>query len=114
MFVLPSLGMLLLFCSFETVLFWKYYKHDTCGTTLCHISNSNAVVSRHVEFPHLVFLPFVVIFKYEDEKFCSAGFWQQNITPKKKFPGTIDISGLRDGVKTGFFSQNKFNVDCCV
>ena len=115
MFVLLSLGTFFLFCSFETVLFWKYYEHDTWGATLCHISNSNAVVSRHVEFPHPVFLPFVVIFKYEDEKFCSAGLWQQNLTPKKQFPGAIDISGLHDVVKTGFFfSQNQFKVDCCV
>ena len=103
MFVLLSLVTFFLFCSFETVLFWKYYEHDTCGTTLCHISNSNAMVSRHVESPHPVSLPFVVIFKYEDEKFCSAGLWQQNLTPKKQFPGAIDISGLRDVVKTGFF-----------
>ena len=44
-----SLGTFFLFCSFESVLFWKYYKRDTSGATLCYISNSNAVVSRHVE-----------------------------------------------------------------
>ena len=30
----------------------------------------------------------------------------------KQFPGAIDISGLRDTVKTVFFSQNQFNLDC--
>ena len=30
---------------------------------------------------------------------------------KKQFPGTIDISGLRDAVKTVFFLQNQFSVD---
>ena len=49
MCVLLSLGTFFLFCPFESVLFWKYYKRDTSGATLCHISNSNAVVSRHVE-----------------------------------------------------------------
>ena len=49
---------------------------------------------------------------------------QQNLTPKKQFPGTIDISSLRETVKTVFFvfvfvsifccfffSQNQFSVD---
>ena len=99
MFVLLCLGRFFLFCSFETVLFWKYYKHDTCGTTLCH-----AVVSWHVEFPHLVFLPFIVIFKsMKMRNFVLQGSGSQNLTPKKQFPGAIDISGLRDVVKTGFF-----------
>ena len=68
MFVLLSLGTFFLFCSFETVLFWKYYKHDTCGMTLRHISNSNAVVSRHVEFPRPVFyhlLLFLKVWRWE-------------------------------------------------
>ena len=59
MFALPSLGTFFLFCSIESVLFWKCEKRDTSGETLCHVSNSNVVVSRHVE----IFLPFVVIFK---------------------------------------------------
>ena len=49
MCALLSLGKFFLFYSFESVLFWKYYKRDTSGATLCYISNSNAVVSRHVE-----------------------------------------------------------------
>ena len=73
MFVLLSLGTFFLFCSFETVLFWKYYEHDTCGTTLCHISNSNAVVSRHVEFPHPVSLPFVVFLRLKMRNFVLQG-----------------------------------------
>ena len=49
MCALLSLGTFFLFCSFESILFWKYYKRDTSGATLCYISNSTAVVSRHVE-----------------------------------------------------------------
>ena len=30
---------------------------------------------------------------------------------QKQFRGTIDISGLRDAVKTVFFSQNQFSVE---
>ena len=30
---------------------------------------------------------------------------------QKQFPGTIDISGLRDAVMTVFFSQNQFSVE---
>ena len=46
--------------------------------------------------------------------FVLQGSGSQNLTPKKQFPGAIDISGLRDVVKTGFFSQNQFNIDCRV
>ena len=49
MCALLSLGTFFLFCSFESVLFWKYYKRDTFGVTFCHVSNSNAVAGRHVE-----------------------------------------------------------------
>ena len=64
MCALLSLGTFFLFRSFESVLFWKYYKRDTSGATLCDISNSNAVVSRPVEISTSgFFLPFVVIFK---------------------------------------------------
>ena len=52
MCALLSLGTFFLFCSFESVLFWKYYKRDTSGATLCHISNSNA---GKWKFPHPVF-----------------------------------------------------------
>ena len=56
MCALLSLGTFFLYCSFESVLFWKDYKRDTSGATLCHISNSNAVVSRHVEISKSGFL----------------------------------------------------------
>ena len=49
MCALLSLGTFFLFCSFESVLFWKYYKRDTFGVTFCHVSNSNAAAGRHVE-----------------------------------------------------------------
>ena len=60
---LLSLGKLFLFYSFESVLFWKYYKRDTSGATLCYISNSNAVVNRHVEISTSGFFTIHCIFK---------------------------------------------------
>ena len=42
--------------------------------------------------------------------FVPFGLRLQNLTPKRQFPETKDISGLRDAVKT-VFSENHFSVD---
>ena len=61
------------------------------------------VVSRHVEISTSVSL-----FFYHSLLFLKVWSWK---IPKKQFPGTTDISGLRDAVKTVFFLQNQFSVD---
>ena len=109
MCALLSLGTFFLFCSFESVLFWKYYKRDTSGATLCHISNSNALVSRHVSisksgfFLFFFFWPFVVIFKSEILIYRAPATKSNS---QKQFPGTIDISGLRDALMAVFFTKS--------
>ena len=61
MCALLSLGKFFFFCSFESVLFWKYYKRDTSGVTLCHISILTPWLASTWKFPqqqqqHLYFL----------------------------------------------------------
>ena len=90
----------------------KYYKRDSSGATLCHISNSNAVVSGHVEISSSGF--FTIRFFFSSVKlrnFVPIMFQLHNLTPKKQFPGTKDISGLRDAEKT-VYSQTLLNNTC--
>ena len=62
------------------------------------------------KFPHPVFLRFAFIFKsVKLRRFVPIGFRLHNLTPKKQFPGTKDISGLRDAEKT-VFSQNHLDM----
>ena len=61
----------------------------------------------HRKFPHPFFLPFAVIFKsVKLRNFVPIGLRLQNLTPKRQFPGTKDISSLRDAEKTVFFSKS--------
>ena len=60
------------------------------------------------KFSHLFFfLRFVFIFKsVQLRNFVPIGLRLQNLTPKRQFPGTKDISSLRDAEKTVFFSKS--------
>ena len=113
MCALLSLGTFFLFCSFESVLFWKYYKRDTSGATLCYISNSNAVVSRHVEISKFGFF-------YHSLLFLKVWSWEILIyrAPAAKPCSQKTISWdyryfrfawcCKDSF---FFLQNQFSVD---
>ena len=113
MCALLSLGTFFLFCSFESVLFWKYYKRDTSGATLCYVSNSNAVVSRHVEISKFGFF-------YHSLLFLKVWSWEILIyrAPAAKPCSQKTISWdyryfrfawcCKDSF---FFLQNQFSVD---
>ena len=63
------------------------------------------------KFSHPVFLRFVFIFEsLQLRNFVPIGLRLQNLTPKKQFPGTKDISGLRDAEKTVFFAKSQICV----
>ena len=112
MCALLSLGTFFLFCSFESVLFWKYHKRDTSGATLCYISNSNAVVSRHVEISTSGFflhsLLFLKVWRWEILIYRAPA-------AKSNSQKTIswDYRYFRFAwcCKDSFFLQNQFSVD---
>ena len=67
---------------------------------------SNAA-SRHVEIFTSFF--FTIRFYFSSVKlrnFVPIGLRLQNLSPKRQFPGTKDISSLRDAEKTVFFLKS--------
>ena len=112
MCALLSLGKFFLFYSFESVLFWKYYKRDTSGATLCYTSNSNAVVSRQVEISTSGF--------FYHSLFLKVWSWENLIyrVPAAKSNSQKTISWDYRYFRFAwccedsfFFSQNQFSVD---